>query len=384
MLSCISEKFISFISSKFRYGKRLVDGNEWYAHWFSAWTRQPISMQSINSTELGDETLESRIPVSTLRSTASPYKHRTNQSLFNIYLSQLTSTSPPDFSVPSVSLSKEPFTFPCKSFTAASSTPPINASNASTDVSESSETIDTSLDLSLWSENAFDISASTPVPPSTSSPSSATADLSTFDLFQDEDDAATESDRPDSPLSPFSSPLSSAPSSPATTLITIIPPEGVLSTTTTTTRRLKQKVTRRSARSSDARDPPSDKGRSKRPRSPSPSPVTRHIRRPGSKANQVANLSHRKTPLSPRSLNLSNELVGPLIQVLALCGKSSMPTSTLVHEVLSATPSLRSEREVDEWMNLAIITMDSNAVFGRAEGKGLKVCTLPVVDAQAF
>ena len=329
------------------------------------------NMQTINGTELAEDVLESRIPVSTLRSTASPYKHRSNQSLFNSYLSQLTSNSLLEFSTPSISLSKGSFTFSCKPFTAVTPAPATSASNASIDTSDHLDQTDTSFGSSLWPENAFD-SASVDGP-STSSPLSTTADLSIFDSFQDEDDAATESDRPDSPVpnsSPFSSPLSSVPSSPATTLITIISPGGVSSTTATRQEvHLKPtKPMRRPARNADARDLPTNKNRPKRPRSPSPPPLIRQTRHPhGAKTKQP-----RKAPLSVRS----QELVGPLIQVLALSGKSSMPTSILMEEVLSATPSLRGERTIEELTTLAISTMDASPVFGRIDGEGLKVCHL--------
>jgi hypothetical protein len=78
--------------------------------------------------------------------------------------------------------------------------------------------------------------------------------------------------------------------------------------------------------------------------------------------------------LSPRSSQALKDLIGPLVQVLALSGKSSMPTSSVVKEMLSSTPSLLSERTFEEWRELAVITMSTNDVFGRAERKGLKVC----------
>lgn len=49
-----------------------------------------------------------------------------------------------------------------------------------------------------------------------------------------------------------------------------------------------------------------------------------------------------------------------------------MPTSTLIDEVLSTTPSFRSERSVDEWTALGVRLMNATNVFGRIEGRGLK------------
>lgn len=83
--------------------------------------------------------------------------------------------------------------------------------------------------------------------------------------------------------------------------------------------------------------------------------------------------------LSPRSSASSKDLVGPLIQVLALSGKSSMTASSIIDEVLSTAPALRTERTPEEWKRLAMITLAGNPMFGKAERSGLKVGALPLL-----
>lgn len=87
--------------------------------------------------------------------------------------------------------------------------------------------------------------------------------------------------------------------------------------------------------------------------------------------------SARKDPcLSPKSNAASDGLIGHLVTVLSLDGRSSLPFSKIVEQVLESQPHLLDERPAAEWSDLVKKTLNysRNAMFGRAERKGLKVC----------
>jgi hypothetical protein len=84
----------------------------------------------------------------------------------------------------------------------------------------------------------------------------------------------------------------------------------------------------------------------------------------------------RKDPsLSPKSHAASEGLIGHLITVLSLDGRSSLPFSKIVEQVLESQPHLLDERSAAEWSELVKKTLNysKNTMFGRAERKGLKV-----------
>lgn len=86
----------------------------------------------------------------------------------------------------------------------------------------------------------------------------------------------------------------------------------------------------------------------------------------------------KKDPsLSPKSNAVSEGLVGHLITVLSLDGRSSLPFSKIVERVLESQPHLLDERPAAEWSELVKKTLNHsrNTMFGRAERKGLKVCS---------
>ena len=85
----------------------------------------------------------------------------------------------------------------------------------------------------------------------------------------------------------------------------------------------------------------------------------------------------KKDPsLSPKSNAASEGLIGHLITVLSLDGRSSLPFSKIVEQVLESQPHLLDERPAAEWSELMKKTLNysRNTMFGRAERKGLKVC----------
>ena len=85
----------------------------------------------------------------------------------------------------------------------------------------------------------------------------------------------------------------------------------------------------------------------------------------------------KKDPsLSPKSNAASEGLIGHLITALSLDGRSSLPFSKIVERVLESQPHLLDERPAAEWSELVKKTLNysRNAMFGRAERKGLKVC----------
>ena len=86
----------------------------------------------------------------------------------------------------------------------------------------------------------------------------------------------------------------------------------------------------------------------------------------------------KKDPsLSPKSHAASEGLIGHLVTVLSLDGRSSLPFSKIVEQVLESQPHLLDERPASEWSELVKKTLNHsrNAMFGRAERKGLKVCS---------
>ena len=86
----------------------------------------------------------------------------------------------------------------------------------------------------------------------------------------------------------------------------------------------------------------------------------------------------KKDPsLSPKSHAASEGLIGHLITVLSLDGRSSLPFSKILEQVLESQPHLLDERPAVEWSELVKKTLNHsrNAMFGRAERKGLKVCS---------
>ena len=88
--------------------------------------------------------------------------------------------------------------------------------------------------------------------------------------------------------------------------------------------------------------------------------------------------SAKKDPsLSPKSHVASEGLIGHLITVLSLAGRSSLPFSKIVEQVLENQPLLLDERPAAEWSELVKRTLNHsrNTMFGRAERKGLKVCS---------
>ena len=87
--------------------------------------------------------------------------------------------------------------------------------------------------------------------------------------------------------------------------------------------------------------------------------------------------SANKDPsLSPKSHAASEGLIGHLITVLSLDGRSALPFSKIVERVLESQPQLLDERPATEWSELVKKTLNHsrNTMFGRAERKGLKVC----------
>jgi hypothetical protein len=79
--------------------------------------------------------------------------------------------------------------------------------------------------------------------------------------------------------------------------------------------------------------------------------------------------------LSLKSNAAPEGLIGHLITVLSLDGRSSLPFSKIVEQVLESQPHLLDERPTAEWSELVKKTLNysSNTMFGRAERKGLKV-----------
>lgn len=332
---------------------------------------------------------ESHIPVSALRSTASPCKKRPGPSPFSNYLSELALaniTNRINTTVLPLKLTSPPL---CESGSPSSSTDAFDASRSS---DADSSHVQTYSEVRSDAENASQLSPTTLSSPLVvpSSPSSAAGDISAaLDFCQDED-AMTDIDLPECAIlqnSPFSSPLSTAPNSPALIHVAIIPLETNSPPLLTTVLPGRPKKSRRASRSSEVSsefDTASNLGNTGRKRARSPSPtlssnsyrrsrpdMTVGVRKADAKSSHQPKTSLDK--LSPRLAKSSTDLIGPLVQILALSGKSSMPTSSLVRDLLDSTPALRSDRTVEEWTALAVRTMTTYPVFGQAERKGLKV-----------
>lgn len=67
------------------------------------------------------------------------------------------------------------------------------------------------------------------------------------------------------------------------------------------------------------------------------------------------------------------DLLGSLVQVLAFNSKSSVPLTELVDQVLENEPSLKEQHSLEQLKELSQAVLLRNKVFGRAEGKGIKV-----------
>lgn len=333
-----------------------------------------------------------RIPLSTLRSTASPSKQRQDPSPFSTYLSELALTN-----ITSTLVYEEPdsLNLRLKSLSPRHSRTP-SPTRSAFDASKSSYSGLDHTELHLYIQtDADDASQVSPTALSSplivpSSPSSAAAaDISTaLDFCQGEDDL-TDIDLPECaiiPSSPFSSPLSTAPNSPVAVHVAILRPEADTELSECSEKPKKSRSISRSSEASSGVDATAGSGKKSRKRARSPSPTTdsksyrrSRVEKKEDKWREALNSKKglgsksKLEQLSPRSCKSSDELVGPLAQILALCGKSSMPTSDLVRELLDSTPALRSERTLEEWHALVVMTMATYPIFGQAERKGLKV-----------
>ena len=336
-----------------------------------------------------DLSWESHIPLSALRSTASPCKKRPRPSPFSSYLSQLALTNITNginVTGSHLKLSSPPLR------ESGQPSPLTDAFDASRSSDADSRHIQEYPEAQSDCENASQQSPTTLSSPLAvpSSPSSAAGDISTALDFCQDDDAMTDIDLPECAIlqySPFSSPLSTAPNSPTLIHVAIIPPEASFPPLATTVHSERPKKSRRASQSSEVSsefDATSKLGNTgqKRARSPSPalslkpyrrsrSDMTTKERKADAKPSYRSKASLDK--LSPRSAKSSKDLIGPLVQILALSGKSSMPTSSIIQDLLDSTPALRSDRTVEDWTALAVRTMATYPIFGQAERKGLKV-----------
>ncbi|CAG7854917.1 SubName: Full=Uncharacterized protein {ECO:0000313/EMBL:CCA70324.1} [Serendipita indica DSM 11827] len=342
-----------------------------------------------------DDAAESRLPVSTLRSTASPYKRAQFTASTNQYTAlwtQMGQNGPK----PNLTLGR--------SNIHSVLTTPLSVGNEHSDVARDESAIRHVIihpsspqrdSVSETSEiDAFDASSNAPSSPLAvpgSPSSSVAADISgAFDTTQDVEDDLTESDhspfeRGPKVYSPFSSPLSSIADTLAERGATPCPPSTV------------PNPPDESLASSQSEAGPST-SRRKRPRTPSPprkAPASRAKGRKSksempvktSKEKEGSGRKPSRRPLeelSPRSLKAATDLVGPLVQILALSGRSSMPTSTIINELFMTTPSLKSERTSKEWTALVILIMSSHSIFGQAERAGLKNANDEAVEDEWF
>lgn len=108
--------------------------------------------------------------------------------------------------------------------------------------------------------------------------------------------------------------------------------------------------------------------------SPSAKKSTNKVKDTTTKSSRSAK---RDPSFSPKSNAASEGLIGHLITVLSLDGRSSLPFSKIVGQVLESQPHLLDERPATEWSELVKKTLNysRNTMFGRAERKGLKVCS---------
>ncbi|KAG8765595.1 hypothetical protein FRC15_006903, partial [Serendipita sp. 397] len=344
---------------------------------------------------LDDLIVESRIPVSTLRSTASPYKpSRISISLgsYGEHLASLKLRKLQELPKLSVGRDLSPNTPSCAlANLPASITFPFHASDASTSSPQEEESISPLDPISCDDEDAAKALSTAPSTPWTipSSPLSASADIpSALDSLQDED-TDTESDRAPSlfslpnPLSQPSTATAIAASTTSNPRIAVIIPEKTEPETSSKCSRSSSRP--RSTPRSNSVERTSN-GRNQRKRRRSPSPASRPRIRSLNHEDAVDRMDEKTSKdkgkgtkvnkslrsLSPNSRKASDELVGPLVQTLVLSGKSSLPTSSIVDGVLDSAPSLKSQRTTEEWTSLLVLTMATRSMFGKAERNGLK------------
>ncbi|KAG8841799.1 hypothetical protein FRB91_004674 [Serendipita sp. 411] len=345
---------------------------------------------------LDDLIVESRIPVSTLRSTASPYKpSRISISLgsYGEHLASLKLRKLQELPKLSVGRDLSPNTPSCAlANLPASIAFPFHASDASTSSPQEEESISPLDTISCDDEDAAKALSTAPSTPWTipSSPLSASADIpSALDSLQDED-TDTESDRAPSllslpnPLSQPSTVTAIAASTTSNPRIAVIIPEKTESGTSSKCSPSSSRP--RSTPRSNSLEVTSN-GRNQRKRRRSPSPASRPRIRSLNHEDAVDRMDEKTSKdkgkgtkgnkslrsLSPNSRKASDELVGPLVQTLVLSGKSSLPTSSIVDGVLDSAPSLKPQRTTEEWTSLIVLTMATRSMFGKAERKGLKV-----------
>ncbi|KAG9057762.1 hypothetical protein FS842_004134 [Serendipita sp. 407] len=345
---------------------------------------------------LDDLIVESRIPVSTLRSTASPYKPSRISISLGSYGEHLASLKLRKFQeLPKLSVGRDlsPNTPSCAlANLPASIAFPFHASDASTSSPQEEESISPLDTISCDDEDAAKALSTAPSTPWTipSSPLSASADIpSALDSLQDED-TDTESDRAPSLLSlpnPLSQPSTATAITASTTSnprIAVIIPEKTESGTSSKCSPSSSRP--RSTPRSNSLEVTSN-GRNQRKRRRSPSPASRPRIRSLNQEDAVDRMDEKTASkdkgkgtkgnkslrsLSPNSRKASDELVGPLVQTLVLSGKSSLPTSSIVDGVLDSAPSLKPQRTTEEWTSLIVLTMATRSMFGKAERKGLK------------
>ncbi|PVF94044.1 hypothetical protein CPB86DRAFT_818296 [Serendipita vermifera] len=353
-------------------------------------------MQPSDQTEFTEVILESRIPISTLRSTASPYKQGYLRStMFNQYLAELTSLNSRtrlDLVERFVGQSEEKKGLGTSTSSQQSNVSTENASVSTNSTSIQSWSINSSPSIDLDAKYAYKAPSEAPSSPFAvpSSPSSYAADFSSeLDIEHDGDDI-TESDHLEISIppvsdkensSPFSSPLSTAPDSPLSQTKVVF---SSLDTTISAPQSPLQQSPSESAQLRPEEDVlPRATNVKKRARSPSPNRMKNsHQRKPSKresgdfwKEGGLRNsTSNKDLGIGTSSLpsDVSKELIGSLIQILALSGRSSMQTSKIVEEMLASSPSLRSERSAEEWTSICIGIMSVKPVFGRADSKGLK------------
>jgi hypothetical protein len=360
-------------------------------------TTRNNNMQPSDQTGLTEVILESRIPISTLRSTASPYKQgHLGSTTFSQYLAELTSLNPRlriDLSERFVEKSDETVDVGTSSSSQQSNVSTKYASilTNSTSIQPVAAKISTSVDIDA--KYAYKTPSEAPSSPLAvpSSPSSYAADFSSeLDIGQDYDDMTESdhlevtnppiSDKENDCSSPFSSPLSTAPSSPISQNMTAF---SSLDTTTSSPQSPLHQTNSSRSIGPRPRDSVLPRTTTVKKRARSPSPNHFHRRKPSkcesrdpwreSSSRDSTSTKDSMTGTGSQSFNMSSELVGSLIQTLALSGRSSMPTSAIMEEMLASTPSLRSGRSVEEWTSILVDIMAINPIFGRADRKGLKV-----------
>lgn len=372
---------------------------------------------------------DSRLPMSTLRSTASPYKRIQDPSLFKTYLSQLDRCQ---LMLP-FDLENKPFPSPLtralsdnSSGYVLSSISPKSASSQKFSKSSHLYRYFITENAILEPENASTLSpehcsqslaSGSPLVPSSPISSVFAADISSYtdsciadfpdDLSDppnnltssfsggegDNDDAATESDYFIEPIVPFNSSFASSSQSPFSSPLSSVPSSPIMirEKTTLPEPNIRKPVPETSKHGIEGLC--QLKGSRNRKRSRSPSPIPQRSRKARIKKHHNSGTNglaateetdekrgerHSSSQISPipfsqQSQRSSEELIGPLAQILAFSTKSSLTTSNVIHELLASLPSLRNERTVDQWTTLIVTIMSTNGVFGRAESNGVKV-----------